>query len=221
MKLISMQDLGIRLKEYRKQNNIKMPVIEKATGVNRATMYKWEQGTKPGNINDFLAVKAYLDEMQFGLMADEASLHAERPLTKSLPLNPSLSAKTQTDSKVAAGTVITKNNELELVVDYIYAPSLGVIEGLIEVIGDSMEPFLKSGYRVGIRRLLSGETLSWGSLFFIIDSNHHCLLRRIYAGDSSEDLLLVSENPQKYPSINWNKDQIKSIFKVVTITQKC
>ena len=48
-----------------------MPAIALATGIAKETLYKWEKGTKPGNIEDFYKLKVYLDKME-GKLEDEA-----------------------------------------------------------------------------------------------------------------------------------------------------
>jgi glycine dehydrogenase subunit 2 len=59
-------EIGIRLKEFRERKKIKMPAIEAATGISKENLYKWEKGTKPSDVNDYLKLKAYLDEMPYG-----------------------------------------------------------------------------------------------------------------------------------------------------------
>src|SRR5687768_4024772 len=59
-------EIGIRLKEFRKRTNIKMPVIAAATGISKENLYKWEKGTKPSDFKLYNKLVAYLDKMEDG-----------------------------------------------------------------------------------------------------------------------------------------------------------
>ena len=46
--------IGIRLKAYRKRTGTKMPSISRAISIPPETLYKWEKGTKPSDINEYM-----------------------------------------------------------------------------------------------------------------------------------------------------------------------
>jgi phage repressor protein C with HTH and peptisase S24 domain len=211
-----MTDIGVRLKEFRLRSNIKMPAIAAATGIPKGTLYKWEKGTKPSDINDYFKLKAYLDKEESKLEEETWKIENQKPVTLRVPLNNRRPSVPQTDGKAASGTVILTNNEPELIVDRINAPFLDFVDGVIEVIGDSMEPTFPNGCRVTISRVNDNLALSWGLYYYIIDANWQGIVRRVYQGDKENSLRLVSENPDqlKYPPIERTMDQVTAIFRV-------
>lgn len=215
-------DIGTRLKKYRERLHIKMPVIALATGIAKETLYKWEKGTKPSDINDFFILKMYLEKMEFEADTEEFELETRKPATLRLPFNPDKPAIPQLDGKVSSGTVIFTDNEPELIVDRINAPFLGQVGGAVEVTGESMEPTLKNGYRVVINRLQDAQILNWGDYYLIIDNNLHSTVKRIYQGTAKGTIVLASDNPDKlrFPPIERSMNEITAIFKVVASISK-
>ena len=193
-----------------------MPAIARATGIAKETLYKWEKGTKPGNIEDFYKLKVYLDKMEGKLEDETFELEKHKPATIRLPLKNIRSAAVQADGKAASGTVIFTNNEPELIVDRINAPFLGVADGVIEVTGHSMEPTFCNGCRVVITRLWENRTLTSGLYYYIVDSNWQGIVRKVYMKEKEKWIRLVSDNPDqlKYPPMERSMDQIEAIFKV-------
>ena len=110
-----------------------MPAIAALTGIAKETLYKWEKGTKPSDINDYFRLKAYLDKMENKLEEKAVEIEVQKPATLKLPLNNTRPAVPQTDGKAASGTIIFTDDGPELIVDRINAPVLGVVEGVIEV----------------------------------------------------------------------------------------
>jgi phage repressor protein C with HTH and peptisase S24 domain len=209
-------NIGQRLKEFRERSNTKMPSIAAITGIKKETLYKWEKGTKPSDINDYFKLKAHLDLMENKLEDEIIEFENKKPSTLRLPLNHRKAATPQTDGKVAAGTVIFFENEPELIVDRINAPFLGLVEGAIEVTGSSMEPTFPNGCRVIITRLNNIRVLDNGKYYLIIDTNWQGIIRRVYQGNKENSFRLVSDNPDqlKYPPIERSLDQIEAIFLV-------
>ena len=211
-----MKDIGVRLKEFRQRSKIKMPAVAASTGIAKETLYKWEKGTKPSNIDDYYKLKIYLDKAECRLENDAFEMEAQQPATLRLPLSNLSPAVPQTDGKAASGTIIFTNNQPELIVDRINAPFLGVVDGVIEVAGHSMEPTFPNGCRVTISRLTDNRTLTTGQYYYIIDTNWQGIVRRIYQDEKDNSIRLVSDNPDqsKYPPIERSLDQIEAIFKV-------
>jgi len=209
-----MKDIGVRLREFRKRSDISMPAIASATGISKETLYKWEKGTKPSNIEDYYKLKVYLDKEENRLENESFEIEVQKPATLRLPLNTAGPAVPQADGKAASGTIIFTNNEPELIVDRINAPFLGFVEGGIEVIGHSMEPTFFNGCRITITRLSDNQTLNWGQYYYIIDTSWRGIVRRVYQSDKENCIRLVSDNPDqvKYPPIERSPDQIKAIL---------
>lgn len=216
-------NIGQRLKVFRMRTNIKMPAIAYHTGIAKETLYKWEKGTRPSDINDYLTLKAYLDEMENRFEEDLLEQETKKPATMRLPLNPDRAPILQTDGLAAAGTIILHDGEPELIVDRINAPFLGPVDGVIEVIGDSMSPTFSNGCRIVIIRLNDFKILAWGLCYYIIDNNRMGLVRRVYQGQAENWLLLVADNPNQamFPPIQRQQSDIGAIFKVVAGIQKC
>ncbi|OQP44248.1 hypothetical protein A4H97_33385 [Niastella yeongjuensis] len=193
-----------------------MPVIATETGIAKETLYKWEKGTKPSKIEDYFILKAYLDKMEGKLEEEAFETENQKPSTLRLSLRNNRPAVPQTDGKVATGSIIFSNNEPELIVDRINAPFLGVVDGVVEVNGDSMEPTFSNGYRITITRLTDNWILFSGQYYYIIDTNWQGIIRRVYQGEKDNSIRLVSDNPDqsKFPPMERNLDQIEAIFKV-------
>lgn len=194
-----------------------MPAIAFLTGIAKETLYKWEKGTKPSDINDYFRLKAYLDEMENKLSEEQLEQENQKPATLRLPLNQNGQPVPQTDGKAAAGTITFVNDEPELIVDRINAPFLGPVDGIIEVTGESMAPIFSNGCRVGIIRLNDSRILNWGLHYYIIDKNWQGIVRRVYQGETADSLLLVSDNPNQdlFPPIHRQWEQIEAIFKII------
>jgi len=214
--------IGQRLKAFREQTKIKMPAIAALTGIAKETLYKWEKGTKPSDINDYFRLKSYLDKMENKLEEEQLDIEYQKPATLRLPFNRSRVPIPQTDGKAAAGTILFSNDEPELIVDRINAPFLGPVEGIIEVSGESMAPTFANGCRVAISRLNNYRILDWGWYYYIIDKNWQGYVRRIYPGETENSLCLMSDNPNqdKFPPIQRQWEHIEAIFRVMAAIWK-
>lgn len=212
-----MYNIGKRLKEFRLKSKTKMPAIADSTAIAKETLYKWEKGTKPSNIEDYYKLKVYLDRMENKLEEEAFEFENQKPATLRLPLNNARPAIPQTDAKAASGTVLFTNNEPELIVDRINAPFMGHVDGVIEVTGESMAPTFSNGCRVGILRLNDIRILNWGLCYFIIDNNWQGIVRRLYQGETTDSLLLVSDHPnqKRFPPIIRQWEQVKAVFNIV------
>jgi phage repressor protein C with HTH and peptisase S24 domain len=214
--------IGQRLKAFREQTKIKMPAIATLTGIAKETLYKWEKGTKPSDINDYFRLKSYLDKMENKLEEEQLDIEYRKPATMRLPLNRNRVPIPQTDGKAAAGTILFSNDEPELIVDRINAPFLGPVEGIIEVSGESMVPTFTNGCRVAISRLNNYRILDWGWYYYIIDKNWQGYVRRVYPGETENSLCLVSDNPNqdKFPPVQRQWEHIEAIFRVMAAIWK-
>jgi len=208
--------IGIRLKEFRSRTGVKMPEIEKATGISKDNLYKWEKGSIPRHSDDFIRLRDYLDKMEKEFPDSPHVYEPQRTTTLRLPLNPHKVAISQVGGKVSAGTVTIENDEPELIVDRIDAPFLGHVEGVLEVTDESMEPTFKKGCRIAITRLKDPQIIYWGECYFIIDKNGQGSLKRLYKGTTDDNILLVSDNPnkEKYPPTELKINKIEAILKV-------
>jgi hypothetical protein len=199
-----------------------MPAIAAETGIAKETLYKWEKGTKPSNIHDYFTLLNYLDKMEGKLEVEAFEFESKKPATLRLPFNPNRLPTPQTDGKAAAGTVIVTDRGPELIVDRINAPCLGMVEGMIEVIGDSMAPTFINGCRIVIERLKNERLLNWGKYYFIINHNWQGNVRRVYQSQTENHIQLVADHPNqlKFPPLERTWDEIAAIFKIMASINK-
>lgn len=220
--LLNLSHIGARLRAFRNRSNIKMPAIAAATGIAKETLYKWEKGTRPSNIEDYLTLKKYLDKMEDKLNDEAFEVEKRKPATLRLPFNFHQLPILETDGKAAAGTVITTDRGPELIVDRISTPCLGLIEGLVEVIGDSMAPTFINGCRIVIARMKNDRLLTWGKCYYIIDHNQQGNVRRVYQGETENFIQLVADHSDqhKFPPVQRTWDEIAAIFMVTASINK-
>jgi DNA-binding XRE family transcriptional regulator len=211
--------IGIRLKEFRERSGMKMPAISAIVGVAKGTMYKWEKGTKPSDLNEYFRLKTFLDKMENKQEEEIWKFENKKPAILRLPLNSSAVAVPQTNGNGIPGTIVFNNNEPELIVYRIIAPFMKPAEGVIEIKGKSMEPKFKDGCRIAITRLKDCRLLDWGHYYFIISKNWQGIIRRVYQNDIPNTIRLVSDssNQEKYPPIERSWDQIEAILNIVAI----
>jgi len=215
------QHIGTRLSQFRERSGMKMPAIAALTGIPKETLYKWEKGTKPSDINDYFRLKAYLDKMENKLDDEQWALESQKPITIRLPLlNVDHPPVYDTDGRIAAGTVLIMNDEPQLIVERINAPFLGTVEGVIEITGSDMEPTIKNGCRIAIHRLKDYRMLNWGRCYYIINKNLKGIVRRVYPCEGG--IQLVSDHPNKavYPPIERAWDQIVTVLEIVGTADK-
>jgi hypothetical protein len=144
---------------------------------------------------------------------------SRKPTTLRLPLNSTRDPIAQTDDSIAAGTVILKHDEPELIVEQLFAPCLGNIDGMVEVIGDSMLPVFPNGSRIAISRLNNVQVLVWGRCYYLIDKNFQGALKMIHPADQGylNSIKLVSTHPDQklYPPFHRSWDELVAIFKII------
>jgi hypothetical protein len=217
--------IGKRLKEFRTRTGRKMSAISIATGIKTDTLYKWEKGTRPSNVAEYHALLQYLDRMesvQENWFLNEPGSQAiayniPKPAFMRLSLRHPGKPVPVNNGNVSPGTVTLINDEPQLIVDFLEAPFLGLVEGVIDVVGDSMSPTFKSGSKVAIVRLQDPTILNWGEYYYIIDKNLQGLVRRVGPDKTDNSIVLMPDNPdtEKYPPIIRRWEQIVAIFKVM------
>jgi hypothetical protein len=200
-----------------------MPEISRATGIAKDNLYKWERGAKPSDVLLYNKLNDYLDKVE--LAAGDGSVSEavmeyknqfRRVATMRVPLEGDGKPAPYLTGNIAAGTVVLVNEKPELIVDRIDAQCLGEVDGLVEITNESMEPTFSKGSRIAITRLKNQRLLDWGECYYLIDKNWQSSIKRIYPGESSEKIQLVSDNPDrtKYPPYEREWSQIETICKV-------
>ena len=209
------QDLGTRLKQFRQRSNKKMPEISAVVKIAKETLYKWEKGTKPSDVNEYRKLEAYLEEMEKQDVEYKMEIDTKRPITIRLPLDIHKPPIYNTEGTLATGTILIFNDEPQLIVERVNIPYLGAVEGAIQITGNSMEPTFKNGSRIAICRLKDIRLLDSGRCYFIINKNLRGMARRVYQSEGG--LQLVSDHPDKslFPPIERSWDQIETVLEIV------
>lgn len=214
---ISLQD---KIKLVMQRTGMKAADLAYATGLPRESMYKWMKGTRPNDSIVYDKLESFLDGILEKISGEETPVRYnaffEKAATLKIPLKQPGKAVPLTTAIASSGTIAIIDNEPHLIVDRIEAPFLGEIDGIVEVIGESMEPILKHGCRIAIARLKDSTVLNSGKHYFIIDKNLQGIVRRVYPGETEDTIQLVSDNEdqRKFPPITRSLDQIEAIFQV-------
>jgi len=215
-------EIGIRLKEFRKRKKIKMPAIAAATGISKENLYKWEKGTKPSDFELYKKLVQYLDKMETG--ADHV-YEEPRPngSTQRTPTSPAAltgiflahdeEALPLTDNNTVPGSIITIKSKPVLVAWKIEAPFIGVVDGVIPITDDSMEPEYKNGSHIALKKLRFTRIINAGYYYYVVDKNGKGLLRKVRPSAENNSIILTAEN-KNYPDITRNMDDVLAIFSV-------
>ena len=120
------------------------------------------------------------------------------------------------NDKATPGMVVLINEEPELILEYIDVPFIGWVDGVVEVVGESMHPTFKNGDRIAIKRLDNRSLLNWGEYYYIVDTNWQGVVKRILEGNNGDHIVLQSDNPdqKKFPPIKRRWKDIEAVFKV-------
>lgn len=222
-------DIANRLKEFRKRKKIKMPAIAAATGISKENLYKWEKGTKPSDFTLYNKLIDYLNEMENAPdhVLEEAALNGtdtDQPATTSLFTGISLSqdeaALPLADNNAVPGSIISINNKPVLVAWRMESPFIGIVDGVIPVTGDSMEPKFKNGNLVALKKLRFIKIINAGYYYYVIDKNHQGLLRRLRPAPESNSIILTAENEKNYPETTRQFDDVLAIFSIEALITK-
>jgi transcriptional regulator with XRE-family HTH domain len=222
-------DIGKRLKSFRVKTKTKMPAIAEATGISKENLYKWEKGTKPSDFTQYKELEKYLNDMENvpEHMLEDARVNGTPPthtgissLYTGIFLSQDDAALPSTENNGIPGTVITINNKPVLIAWRMDSPFIGEIDGVIPVIGDSMEPKFKSGNLIALKKLRYTKIINAGYYYYVIDINHKGLLRRVRPAAENNSIILSAENDKDYPEITRKMDDILAIFSIEAVIMK-
>lgn len=120
------------------------------------------------------------------------------------------------DPNAITGSFIMVSDELEIILDKFYAPSLqlGDVDGAIEMVGDSMNPTYKNGDRLIVSKLEDPHQLDWNATYLIVCTDRQILVKRILQNiNDPKTVILKSDNqgPDPYPKL-W--ENILAVFKI-------
>lgn len=189
-------------------------IVNKKRGVSKNFLIKFA--------NEFNVNKNYIlsGESPLFLTTQEDSPIVETARERAYKYRMSLKEKRNPvpmyNTKAAAGTIALVQDEPELILEFVDMPFVGMVDGAIEVVGDSMSPSFKNGARAAVRKLEDKTLLAWGEVYYIIDSNYEGYVKRVYEGQDESHIVLRSDNPDKemYPAFKRKWENIVAIFKV-------
>jgi transcriptional regulator with XRE-family HTH domain len=198
--------IGERLRAFRVMTCTPWSEIVKATGILERTLSKWERGTKPKKAG-YEKLSAFLEEQEW---------NARRRLRLDHPGSSYLYAWPVWET----GTIIMVKNEPQLVVEAATSALWQPADGGIYMKDDSLEPGIKKGAFLVIRRLKRKDIL-WGKrLYFIIDNNYNTYLGFYSCPSSNDSAIELSFDNKDYPSIYIEMNKIKYVFLVTNCIQK-
>jgi hypothetical protein len=214
------------------KTGINLADIARRTGINKENIYKWYRGTKPSDsltcgklikfLNDLIETFDASSQDDLAAVHSLMDVNGSNFVTKrelsyfiTVPLKNEGQPTPLLTPKGGAGTVLFEQDGPKLIVHRIDAPFLSEIIGMVNVPGNSMEPTFKNGSYIGIVMLKDLASLEWGECYYILDSNFQGMVKRIYAGEQENTIVLTADHPeQKYPPITKTFTQIEAIFKI-------
>lgn len=91
------------------------------------------------------------------------------------------------------------------------------VEYLIRVSGSSMYPKYSSGDILACKRVTDILFFQWGKIY-VIDSSQGALVKRIFEDtENTANIILVSDNKEKYPPFSFPKSDIRSLSIVIGV----
>jgi transcriptional regulator with XRE-family HTH domain len=178
--------IGQRLAAFRKKYGVVMPAIAKATGITKENLYKWEKGTKPSNFNDYRALDEYIRTME------------EKG-------GPPSTGRRRGRSGIPDGALVDREDTLTI-------PNVQLVVHFTE---GSMIPLYKPGCRLCLRRVPHPRSLVWGNVYYFVDLNDKGILRRVYATADKETIRLLSYDPEEYPPIMRQYNELNAVYEVI------
>ncbi|HRI21159.1 MAG TPA: S24 family peptidase [Panacibacter sp.] len=223
------------IKAARKNKSVTQAVIADKLGMSLRQYQKIEDGAFPKykseiikGIDDILGTNAYEliydKKVPYETIANEEralyKVNNNTQKTNHILMRLSLKQKALPipvyNTKASAGQVILVNDEPELIVEYISAPFLNDVHGVIEIAGHSMYPKYPNGSRLAVKKLEHKKVIRPGEDYYVIDINYEGYVKRLYKSHDPELVLLRSYNEDhlQYPDFEMPWDMILAVFKV-------
>lgn len=118
------------------------------------------------------------------------------------------------NTKASAGTAVLFNDRTELVIDYVDIPFIGKSDGVIEIVGYSMNPTYVNGTRIAVRKLEDKELIYPGECYYVIDANYDGRVKRLFKSEKSDHIILRSDN-KEFPDVEFHWDKILAVCKIL------
>lgn len=198
--------------------------ISRTTGINQDRIYKWLSHKGNPKHEDSQILEQWLIDLDKNPNSTEKFVNRSHNHTQKethILIRMALKHKSTpipvTNIKASAGQIVTINDEPELILEYIEAPFLKGVEGVIEVAGHSMYPKFPNGTRLAIKKLEFKKLIRPGEDYYIIDVNYEGYVKRLYKikdDDNSVELRSYNEDMDQYPNFKMSWDDIIAVFKV-------
>lgn len=203
-----MKDIGLKIKEKRKQLGLKQKQVANAIGMDESQYSKIERGILNPTIEAIMELCSILDvtsDWLIGISTQEVEPLYIRGTAQEL------GSAYQTKQLIplynveaAAGIMPLFNDHPKSVpIDFIKIPNLPKADGAVHVTGDSMYPLLKSGDIVIYKEVKNPENIFWGEMYLIainVDGDHYTSVKWIQKSELGPNhIKLVSQNTNHQP----------------------
>lgn len=118
------------------------------------------------------------------------------------------------NTKASAGQAILFNDRPELIIEYVDIPFIGKSDGVIEIVGDSMNPTYVNGTRIAVRKLEEKELVYPNECYYVIDINYDGRVKRLMKSEKKDHIILHSDN-KEYPDVEFNWNKILAVCKIL------
>jgi len=118
------------------------------------------------------------------------------------------------DIKASAGRAILFNDRPEIIADYVDIPFIGKSDGVIEIVGASMNPTYVNGTRIAVRKLEDKQLIYPNECYYIIDVNYDGRVKRLIKSEKPDHIILRSDN-KDYPDVELPWEKIVSVCKIL------
>lgn len=201
------ENIGQRIKVFRKEKNLSVPQIERITGIPKDRIYKWEKGTTPYDTADYEKIEKLLNNK----LESTETIHSA-PKGRFPKKNVPGQVIPFYDVDFAAGDIEFYNGHSSI--QAAYTMDIPEFSGCtaFRTYGDSMENLIKSGDILFGTKIEDWRGhLEYGQIYGIICNDKRRYLKYIRKAEKETHFLLKSEN-KNYDDFLIPKNKIKSIW---------
>lgn len=215
----------------RQEKKLRFNAIAMLIDVDRFLFYKWKDGTHFPNDYEIKEIVEKLEKLLEKPAADLKKAYAilinapnikesktgyetKKYVSIFFDLNEKIKVYT---GKVEPGNITLINGKPSIIAyknDSVHNKNA---DGLIYVYDFGLEPALKYGSLVAIRRIDKKDWLP-GTYYLIIYASNQVILRKLYKGENDETVTLVAENKTRFPDHTISLKKIEAIFKVEQVS---
>jgi phage repressor protein C with HTH and peptisase S24 domain len=118
------------------------------------------------------------------------------------------------NTRASAGHALLFNDRPELIAEYVDIPFIGKSDGVIEIVGASMNPTYVNGTRIAVRKLEDKQLIYPNECYYIIDANYDGRVKRLIKSEKEDHIILRSDN-KEYPDVELHWNKIVSVCKIL------